>query len=236
MATPQWLKKTGRGVAIGAGLAAAGYGALVAFNYLRYGKVKGARPGRNTLLDRFIPEPEAVEHHYIAINAPPDIVLATAKEMELLNSPMVRALIKARELVMGGTPDPRPHPTQLMAQMQSIGWVVLAETPGREIVFGAVTEPWETAPVFRAIPAGEFAAFAEPGYVKIAWTLQADPLVGDHRSLFQTETRVSTTDATARARFRKYWSFVAPGVELIRIAMLRPLKRQAERKMHPAAA
>ena len=236
MGAPRWLKKTGRGFAIGAGLAAAGYGAMVAWNFLRYGKSKASPVPSDRLLDRFIPEPEVVERHYIAINAPPEIVLATAKEMEVLDSPIARTLIKARELAMGGKPDPRPHPTQLAQQMQSIGWVVLAETAGREIVFGAVTKPWEVAPEFRSIPAAEFAGFAEPGYVKIAWTLRADPLFGDDRSVFRTETRVSTTDAASRMRFRKYWSFVAPGIKLIRIAMLRPLKRQAERKMHLVAA
>ena len=236
MAIPQWLKKTNRGLAMGAGVAAVGYVALMAFNYWRYGKAAVThRPGQDLLLDRYIPVPEVVEQHNIAINAPPDVVLATAKKMELLNSPMIRAIIKLRELAMGGAPDDRVHPTQLLDQMRSIGWVVLAETAGREIVLGAVTQPWVAAPVFRSIPASEFAGFSEPGYVKIAWTLRADPL-GDQRSIFRTETRVSTTDAESRARFRKYWAFVAPGVELIRFAMLRPLKKEVERKMHLAVA
>jgi hypothetical protein len=47
---------------------------------------------------------------------------------------------------------------------------------------------------------------------------------------------VSTTDDYARERFRNYWSFVAPGVELIRLAMLRPLKRAAESRVRTTAA
>jgi hypothetical protein len=62
------------------------------------------------------------------------------------------------------------------------------------------------------------------------WTLRVDP-VGESRSVFHTETRVCTTDADARNRFRRYWSFVAPGVELIRLVMLQPLKHDAERRM-----
>ena len=30
--------------------------------------------------------------------------------------------------------------------------------------------------MFRSVPADEFAAFDEPDYVKIAWTLRADPV------------------------------------------------------------
>jgi len=77
--------------------------------------------------------------------------------------------------------------------------------------------------------------FAEPGYVKIAWTLRADP-VDASRSTFHTETRVSTTDAAARRKFRNYWSFVAPGVEVIRMAMLGPLRRAAEARVTERAA
>jgi len=98
---------------------------------------------------------------------------------------------------------------------------------------GAATIPWHANPVFRSVPAGEFETFREPGYVKIAWSLRAEA-AGDYRSIFHTETRVSTTDSQAREQFKRYWSFVAPGVELIRIAMLRPLKCEAERRVQYA--
>jgi hypothetical protein len=74
-----------------------------------------------------------------------------------------------------------------------------------------------------------FRAFDAPGYVKIAWTLRADPL-GESESVFRTETRVVTTDAAARARFRWYWARFSPGIVLIRHLLLRPLKREAERR------
>lgn len=236
MTARQMLKYTKFGVAAGAALAAAGYGAMVVMNRAKYGGAQGLTdPGKDSLLDRFIPEPEVLEHHQIAIHAPADVVLATAKEMELLKSPVVRAIIRARELALGGEPDARLHPAGLLAQMISIGWVVLSERAGREVVLGAVTQPWDAKPVFRSIPADQFREFAEPGYVKIAWTLRADPIDHEH-SIFHTETRVCTTDTDARDRFRTYWSFVAPGVELIRLAMLRPLRRSAERRSARRAA
>ena len=46
--------------------------------------------------------------------------------------------------------------------------------------------------VFRALPPAEFAAFDEPGYAKIVWTLRADPIAAEE-SLFRTETRVKQT-------------------------------------------
>lgn len=236
MTSRELVKNAGRGIAVGAAMAAAGYAALVVLNRARYGDAKGfADTAKDSLLDNYIPEPEVLEHHQIAISAPADVVIESAKQLELLESPVIRAIFKARELALGGEPDTRPHPTTLMEQMQSIGWVVLCERAGREIVFGSVTQPWQAEPVFRSIPAQQFESFSEPGYVKIAWTLRADP-IDDQHSVFHTETRVCTTDDHARERFRKYWSFVAPGVELIRLAMLRPLKRAAESRVRTAAA
>ena len=101
--------------------------------------------------------------------------------------------------------------------------------PGRELVAGAVTRPWEGDVTFQALPADEFAAFSRPGFVKIAWTLRADP-VDDGTSVFRTETRAVATDATARERFRRYWAFASPGITLIRKLSLGPLKREAERR------
>ena len=230
------IKNAAKSAAATAAIAAAGYAALVVFNRSKYGKVKGfADSGKDSLLDRFIPDPEVAEHHHIDINAPADVVMAAARDMKLLKSPVIRAIFKARELALGGEPDGRDHPTRLIDQMQSIGWVVLAERPGHEMVLGSVTQPWQAAPVFRSVPANEFRDFAEPGYVKIAWTLRADP-IDDGRSTFHTETRVCTTDAAARRRFRNYWSFVAPGVEVIRMAMLGPLRRAAEARVARDAA
>ena len=161
------MKTAARGLAATAAVGAAGYAALVVLNRVRYGHINtSASTQADFVLDRFMLLPEVEERHQIAINAPADVVLDVAKDLELLESPIVRALIRARELALGGEPDARPHPTRLLEQMLSIGWVVLAERAGREVVVGAVTQPWEAAPVFRSVPAEAFRDFAEPGYVR----------------------------------------------------------------------
>jgi hypothetical protein len=124
-------------------------------------------------------------------------------------------------------------PGGLLAQTKALGWGVLAEVPGREIIMGAVTQAWLADVVFRGLTPEEFAAFNEPGYVKIAWTLRADPISAGE-SVFRTETRAVTTDPTARAKFRWYWSKASPGIWLIRQMTLGPLKREAERRAETA--
>jgi hypothetical protein len=157
------------------------------------------------------------------------MTLAAAREQDLFGLPFVRAIFKAREIVLGATPDNRTQPRGLVATVQALGWGILAEGPDRELVAGAVTQPWEANVTFHALPPEQFAAFSQPGFVKIVWTLRADPL-GEESSIFRTETRAIATDATARARFRRYWAFVSPGIALIRRLSLQPLKRDAERR------
>src|SRR5204863_2311830 len=82
---------------------------------------------------------------------------------------------------------------------------------------------------FRALSPEEFAAFHEPGYVKIAWTLGADP-IGATESIFRTETRVTATDSRARMLFRHYRSLLSPGIIVIRWMSLAPLRKEAERR------
>ena len=226
-----------RWLTAGVGLAVGAYASYVGVSWYRYGDAQGPRSPeeQDVLLDRFMPAYDVVERQHIRIAAPAAVTLAAAREMDLHRSPVVRSIIKAREVILRATPDDRPRPRGLLAEMQSLGWGVLADVPGRELVVGAATKPWEANVTFRALPPDQFATFTEPGYVKIAWTLRADPISATE-SIFRTETRVITTDPIARAKFRWYWSFFSPGIILIRWATLGPLKSEAERRVREKAS
>jgi hypothetical protein len=211
-----------------AGVAAAVYGAVALVTWRGYGSPPPPKPEEHDEdLDRFMPVYDIVERHHIRINASADTTFAAACDVDLMRSPINRAIFRTRGAMLGGQSDMRPGGTGLLAWAQSLGWGVLADRPGREIVMGAVTKPWEADVVFRALPPREFAAFDTPGFVKIVWTLRADP-IGLNRSVFRTETRAVATDTMARARFRRYWSLLKPGIVTIRWMMLRPLKEDAE--------
>ena len=232
--TPR-LTRALRWTAGGLGLMAMGYATVVATTWYRYGRVRSASPDeRDSLLDQFMPEYEVAERRHVRVAAPAAITLSAAAHTDLQQSRIVRAIFRARELVLGAQPDVETLPTGLLPQMMSIGWRVLAEQPGREIVVGAVTQPWLPNVVFRGLAPEEFRAFREPGYVKIIWTLRAEP-VTDTASIFRTETRVTTTDPTARAKFRWYWARFSPGIILIRRLMLGPLRTDAEGRARQAA-
>jgi hypothetical protein len=71
--------------------------------------------------------------------------------------------------------------------------------------------------------------------VKIIWTIRADP-VSAAESIFRTETRALATSASARTKFRRYWSFLSPGIIIIRWMTLGPVKAEAERRARAGAA
>jgi hypothetical protein len=220
----QWI-----GVGIGASAAAA-YATHAALAWSRYGRPQQSKPEEDDpLLDRFMPIYEIAERHHTDIPAPAAVTLAAARELELLNMPIARALFAARERLLGAAPSHRSGPRGLLADAAAMGWVVLDEIPDREIVVGAVTRPWEAKVTFRSIAPEEFAAFNEPDYVKIVWTLRADR-VSDTMSIFRTETRAVATDQVARAKFRRYWSLLSPGIILIRWSALGPLKAAVRRR------
>ena len=212
------------------GFAAAAYATYVGLTWRRYGYPPRPSPSEeDTLLDRFMPTYDVVERHHVRVAAPADVTLATATEIELQQSAIIQAIFKARELVLGAEPDSAIAPRKLLAQMKWLVWRELAEVPGREIVMGAVTQPWLPNVIFRGLSPDEFTAFCEPSYVKIIWTLRADP-VSAAESIFRTETRAVATDAFAREKFRRYWSFLSPGIWVIRRLMLIPIRAEAERR------
>jgi len=175
-----------------------------------------------------MPEYEVTERHTIRVTAPAEIAFEAAMSLNLEHSRIIRALFHTREFMLGGQRS-EAVPKPLLSWAEALGWGVLAQIPGRDVVLGAVTRPWEANVVFRPIPSDQFAAFQEPEYVKIIWTVRSDASSATE-SIVRTETRVTSTDLCARAKFRRYWVFLSPGIRLIRRVALAKIKKEAERR------
>jgi len=139
-----------------------------------------------------------------------------------------------REKVMGARATPAPRPSGFYDQMKSLGWGVLVEEPSRLLIAGSACQPWQADVTFTPIAAEEFAAYAEPDRMKIAWTIEVESL-GPDRTRCLTETRAVATDAAARAKFLKYWRRIVIGVVAIRWLLLRGVRREAERRWRGGA-
>ena len=227
------LKRTGwiAGGAMGAA-AIAGLGHMAR---TWYGYGKSERDGQvDPILDRFMPDYEVRERHEIRVAAPVADTYAAARALDINRSRLVRAIFRGRELLMHGERANGHASKPLVDETMGLGWGMLTEVAGREIVMGAVTRPWEADVRFRSLPPDEFARFDAPGYAKIVWNLAATPVDADH-SLFFTETRVATTDGVSRDKFRRYWTVMSPGIVLIRRRSLRIVRSDAEQRYRERA-
>jgi hypothetical protein len=212
------------------------YGAWTAAAWARYGHTRPEQHPPDELLDRFIPDPEVDEYHQLTVDAPAPITFAVAKVMDLQASPIVKGIfwLRAVPAMLGGQPVRPQGPRGLLEETLALGFGVLAEIPDQEVVVGTYTQPWHQQVIFHPLPPQEFAGFDAPGFVKIVYTLAAEPL-GPGRSRFVTRTRVVTTDAEARRRFRRYWAPMSAGILLIRYLSLPMVKREAERRTRRAS-
>jgi hypothetical protein len=202
---------------------------------MRYGRpAQSTNPAeQDPRLDELMPRYDVVERHHIRVAAPAATTMAAARALDLSGVPLARAIFTVREIIMGSQGAAQPESRGFVADMQALGWGLLAEDVERGVIMGGVTKPWEADPVFRAVPPERFATFDEPGYVKIAFTLRVES-TGETASVFRTETRALATDADARARFRWYWALLSPGIIAVRWALLRPVKCEAQRRARGA--
>lgn len=180
-------------------------------------------------IDRFIPAPHVRERFDTTVQAPALVVMDVAANMDMQSLPLVKAIIRTREFIMGSRRGPPRLPQGLLAEVRANGWGVLSHQPTAHIVCGAACQPWQADVTFRSIPADQFAEWSEPDQVKIAWTLETEPL-GPTVTRFAQETRVVATDAAARAKFLRYWRWARFGIIGIRLLLLPAVRRRAERR------
>jgi len=188
------------------------------------------------LLDAFVPVSDAGGRHEILVHAPASTVMDVAQSFPIESLWVVRTLIRLRARFLG-EPAQMTGPIGLIEQMQSIGWQRLAESPGHYLIAGAACQPWHANPAFTPIAAQQFAAFAEPDRVKIAWTLETVE-IAPGLTRFATETRAVATDEQAWTKFKRYWRRFGAGIILIRLVLLPAVRRRAEKlwKAHEFSA
>jgi hypothetical protein len=166
------------------------------------------------------------EHYALNVRAPAALTFDTAGHFDFASIRLVRAIFWMRGKFMGSSGPPVAN-MGIFALTASLGWGTLAHVEGREHVAGAVTQPWLADVKFRAVEPERFAAFADPGFVKIAWTIEVEPM-DPGRCRLSTETRAIATGADSRKKFLAYWRWASPGIFLIRYLALPQIKKDAQ--------
>lgn len=170
------------------------------------------------LIDQFLPTYDINARYQIEINAPLERVYEAARHLDMSDSWMVRWLYRLRGL---------PKRALTLDGMVKWGFVLLADQPSQEIVFGLVGRYWARSGQIHPVTADTFVDFDQPGYAKTVGNIglvpQEDGLVR-----VTTETRVYCPDQASRRSFRLYWALIGPFSGLIRKEWLRLIKQKAE--------
>ncbi len=189
------------------------------------------RAAGNTELDHFMPVYQFNEVHTLRVHAPRTevyraIKLVTADEIWLFRTLVWirRAGADAPESLMN--PGKRP----LLDVATASGFILLADNPDREAVYGAIVA---APPGFRPrdpnrrLQRDDFFTLRLPGFALAAMNFEVTG-DGPNACLVRTETRVFATDAATVTRFNRYWRVIYPGSSLIRYSWLRAIQKRAE--------
>jgi hypothetical protein len=179
------------------------------------------------LLDRHLARWDVRSRHEIMVNASASETYRATRDVDLGNSIPVVALFAVRAVphLLTGKAEFRRELT--LDSFSKLGFVVLEEEVGQEVVIGAVGKFWRPDSGLIRIEPRDFDAFDEPGYAKGALNFIVEDR-GPTRTLLATETRVLCTDDRARRRFGLYWRLIGPFSGVIRHMLLREAKLRAE--------
>jgi len=194
-----------------------------------------------TQLDSMVPAWQFGEHHEIRVHADPARVERAIRAVTAREIRLFRLLTWIRNPRLPGRRGPEnilaaPADRPILDVALKGGFMVLAEEPQRELVFGTlVLVPAEIRRLPReelmrrraAFTPAAFAALDRPGFAKAAMSFRLDDEGGGFTRV-TTETRVFATDDHARRRFAAYWRTIYPGSALIRRMWLRAIRARAE--------
>jgi hypothetical protein len=199
-------------------------------------------------MDEFSPHFDVAVVHSDVFRAAPADCYRAAMEVDLFQAPLARALLGIRALprraagrlrvrtATASAAEASPS-TFRLKDLVGLGWILLGETPGVELVLGQVSRPWRAVadPTDAKPTPEEFTNFDAPGYAKITAGLRIDPY-GNDSSIVTIETRVALTDEESRRRFRRYWLVIGPFSSFIRRIALRLVAAELDRAAGASAA
>ena len=197
-------------------------------------------PPAELLIDRYLPRYDVglVEHTLAAADLATTWQALHALDLARVHTPLVDAAMFVRGLPtrLVGHRDAAqaagPVRLPLAADAPPMdGWLSLGELAEREIALGAVGRFWQPAIQWYDVTGmtpEEFAAFAEPGWGRIAANFTVLPYTPS-RTLVSYEVRTATADAASARRFARYWAVIRPFVGHIMRAALATVRADAQR-------
>lgn len=186
-----------------------------------------------TLLDDTLPVYDVAARYRTQVRAGPTVVYHALWHADIGGSLLIRFLVLLRGApgwLTGRRCRTRTHRFHSLGDVLGLGFGVVAERPGDEVVLGTVGRFWRLVGESRAATPADFNTPLATGLARAAWNFRAVDAGGGCTEL-STETRVQCADPGTRRRFRWYWGMVAPASGWIRREMLRVVRQTAERSL-----
>jgi hypothetical protein len=171
------------------------------------------------LIDELLPHYDIKARYQIDADAPVERAYSLARGLDMRDSLIVRSLFRLRGL---------PESGLTFEGMLKWGFVLLADRPPQEIVFGLIGRFWTPFPRFQRFQADNFVSFNQAGLAKAVGNIAIIPLGDARRVRITTETRVQCMCDSSRRSFRLYWQLIGPFSGVIRKEWLRWVKHAAE--------
>jgi hypothetical protein len=186
--------------------------------------VTTAAPDR-ARIDEFLPIYDVSASYEVRIRATRSVVYQCLLRSDFDDLWVVRLLMTIRT---GKRPPRSRVPGDLPQRFQGTGFVILSEVPDDEIVIGVAGRFWRLdGGRCLDLAARDFGRFARAGYAKAAWNFRLRT-ESPECTVLSTETRVECFSRAALWKFRLYWGLVSPFSGLIRKAILKQVKADAE--------
>ncbi len=179
---------------------------------------------RRREIDQWLPQYQVGASYSILVHASDEKTYAALEQARFSDLPIVRVLMGIRGY--GRSPGKTTEPD---APENVRGpFLELAVVPKHEVVLGVAGRFWRPdGGIVRDFSPDQFADFRRQGYARAVWSFSLNPL--NDGTEITTETRIQTFGRSATLKFRAYWLLIGPFSGLIRKAMLREVKRIAER-------
>lgn len=184
-----------------------------------------------------MPQPLVTSNHAVTVAAPLAHTYAALLDTDFSRHPLVIALMAARAVpafvvapvaTWRKARDARVRTAGRLKTMLSADFALLEEAPPHELVLGLTGRFWTPSGGLVPSRPETFREAVPPGLARVAWNFRLTPLDAG-RTTLSTETRVACGGPRTARLFTIYWRLIKPGSAAIRWAILRQVKRTAER-------
>lgn len=186
-------------------------------------------------IQTFLPHPRHEEVQRIFVNADPLTAWQAARHFDGAKIPWVRLFFDVRDipdLIRGKKPDANDRRIGVdQVAENGIGFKILHETEGKEVVVGAIGQFWHLNIPFADVKPEGFEKFNENGWGKLAWAIAVDPYRDG--STISFELRTSATDDASWERLNRYYHIIGIPSQLIRHSVLSHLQAELGKMKFP---